>query len=106
MSSWPTSRGGEAVADGLIQGERTSTHALTDAADHGHLVARPAHRSGHSTLPMGGIGVGLAAPFEDRMGGDQSTLIEDADDVGELVHLHDPTRAIGNAVIVTADRDQ
>jgi hypothetical protein len=44
--------------------------------------------------------MGLAPTLEDRMGGNQAALIEDANDVGQLVYLHDPTGAIGNAVVV------
>src|SRR4029078_369656 len=106
MSSWPASRGGEAVADSLIEGERAPTHALTDAADHDRLGVRPAHRSRQSALSMAGIRVGLAPTFEDRVDSNQSALIQDADLVGQLVHFDDATRTIGNAVVVAADRHQ
>ena len=57
-------------------------------------------------LAMGRIDPVLPAPFQDRMGGDEPTPIEDADLVGELVHLDDTPRPVGNAVVVAADRDQ
>ena len=38
------------------------------------------------------------------MDGDESALIENADHVGQLLHLDDAAGAIGNAVIVAADR--
>lgn len=40
------------------------------------------------------------------MHGNEPALIENADHVRQLVHLDDAARAVGNRVVVAADRDQ
>src|SRR4051794_38648305 len=40
------------------------------------------------------------------MGSDQSALIQNADHVRQLMHLDDAPSAIGNAIVIAADRDQ
>jgi len=55
---------------------------------------------------MGNINPVLPAPFQDRMRGDEPTPVEDADLVRELVNLDDTPRPVGDAVVVSADRDQ
>ncbi len=40
------------------------------------------------------------------MHGNQPALVQNADDVRQLVHLDDAARAVGNGVVVAADRDQ
>ena len=55
---------------------------------------------------MGDIDPVLPAPFQDRMDRDEPAFIENADLIGELMHLDDTPRPVGNAVVVAADRDQ
>jgi hypothetical protein len=52
------------------------------------------------------IDPGLAPAFQNRMHRHQLALIEDADLVGELMDLDDAPGAIGNAVVVAADRHE
>ena len=40
------------------------------------------------------------------MGRDQSALIQNADHVRQLMHLDDAPSAIGNAIVIAADRDK
>ena len=100
------SRDGEALADGLVDGERAMRDMIADPANDDGVIGRVAHRSRGSALAMGRIDPVLPAPFQDRMDGDEPALIENADQVGQLVHLDDAARPVGNAVVVAADRDQ
>ena len=55
---------------------------------------------------MAGINAILSSAFQNRMGRDQSALIQNADHVRQLMHLDDAPSAIGNAIVIAADRDQ
>ena len=73
--------------------------ANDDPAGHVHLAFRAAARA------VSAIDAVLLAAFENGMLGDDGAEIEDADQIGELLDLDDPTGAVGYAVIVAADRD-
>ena len=47
----------------------------------------------------------LSAPLQDRMLGNDIAQVDDPDLVGQLLDFDDAAGAIGNAVIVAADRD-
>lgn len=52
---------------------------------------------------MAGSDPALMTAFQDRVGGDQRTVLEDADLLGERVHLHrPPSRRVRHAVEVAA----
>ena len=55
---------------------------------------------------MGGIDPVLPAPFQDRVDRDEPAFIENAYLIGELMHLDDPPRPVGNAVVVASDGDE
>ncbi len=57
---------------------------IADLADDDLVISRMTHRPRGSAAAMGSINPILPAPFQDRMGGDEPFLIEDADLVGEL----------------------
>ena len=59
-----------------------------------------------SSLPMFGRDVRPSPAFEDGMNGNQSSVIENANDVGQLMHFDDAPRTIGDTVIVAADRHE
>ena len=78
---------------------------IADAAD-----GNPGH---HVNLVLGGaagavavIDAVLLSTFEDGMLGDDVAEIEDTDQIGKLLDLDDPAGAVGDTVIVAADRDE
>lgn len=58
------------------------------------------------SLSMSRIDPVSRVSFEYRMAGDQWAIVQDADLTGKLVNLDNPSGAIGNDVIVAADRDE
>ena len=98
---------GETLADGLIEGERASGDVLTDAADDDGvclsacacaLAGAPCRWAGsirYCRRPSRTGWVATSRPSS-RM----------RIDVRQLMHLDDAPGAIGNAVVVAADRDE
>ena len=66
--------------------------------------AGPGLRLVGAALPMIRRNARAPAPFEHGMHGDDAALVEDADHVGELLHLDDAAGAVRHAVEVAADR--
>ena len=99
-------RAWQVLADRLVEGKRAMAtrspiRPIMTASSAACGVPSRRRRPGDGRYPPG-----TAGAFQDRMGGDEPTLIEDADLVGELVDLDDTPRPVGNAVVVAADRDQ
>ena len=65
---------GEALADGLIEGQRAMRDMIADPADDDGVSAESARRPRGGALSMAGIDPVLPAPFQDRMGGDEPAL--------------------------------
>ncbi|WP_292491102.1 hypothetical protein [Mesorhizobium sp.] len=78
---------------------------VAEAADDDIRGALP-RRVANCPLTMSRIDPILAAPLEHRMAGDQPAFVQDADAVGKLVNLDKSPGAIGNAIVVAADRDE
>ena len=105
MTALPGRRDGAPTA--CVDGERPAGDALAGRPGISVIGGRgglPRNDGGASD--DAGSTRSPAAPFEDRMGGDQRALFEDADLVGERVHLdHAPPGGVGDAVEIAADRD-
>jgi hypothetical protein len=78
---------------------------VATASDDDVLCSLPC-RMMHRPLSMSGINPILATAIQDRVGGHEPTFVEDADAIGKLMDFDDAPGAVGNAVIVAADRDQ
>ena len=106
-SSWPASRSGEALADGLIEGERAPGDVIAPAADDD--ASRPRPRASLSAVApcrwLGSIPV-LRRPSRTGWVATRRPSSRMRIDVGQLMHLDDAPGAIGNAVVVAADRDE
>ena len=89
-------RCGETAADGIVEGER--------ALDRSGLGAlRQPHRR---RLAMVGIDAAPVFALENRVNGEESAVLEDADLARMALHLDDAlSRGVGHAVEVAADRD-
>ncbi|HWR86964.1 MAG TPA: hypothetical protein VN277_00915, partial [Acidiferrobacterales bacterium] len=88
--SWCSARMGQASGDLLIEGERTARHRLTRTVQgRGRRVAGRGRWTAWET-PMAWQQRALIAALQQRVHGDEATLLEDTNLVGERVHLHDP----------------
>lgn len=76
------------------------------AADRQTVGMATAHGPRGRALPMIRVDAVLPSPLQDRMARHEPPAIEDADRVGQLMHLDDAPGPVGNAVIVAADRDE
>lgn len=78
---------------------------VAETADDDIRGALP-RRMASRPLTMSRIDPILATPLEHRMAGNQPAFVQDADAVGKLVNLDKAPGAIGNAIVVAADRDE
>lgn len=69
------------------------------------LISAPSTARGRA-LSVPGINTILSAPFQNLMGGDQSALVQNSDQVRQLMHLDNAPSAVGNAIVIAADRDE
>ena len=79
---------------------------VADAADEDGLAGDLARRLCRCALTMRRIDPVLPPSLQNRVDGDESSLIEDAQLVRQLVDLDDAPRAVGHAIVIAADRDE
>ena len=94
------------LSDGLIEGERAPGDVIAPAADDDAADVTVAQGASRATLTMSRVDPILPSALQDRMGCHETAAVEDADDVGKLMHLDDAAGPIGNAVVVAANRDE
>src|SRR5215203_4425113 len=94
------------LSDGLIEGERAPGDVIAPAADDDAADVTVAQGASRATLTMSRVDPILPSALQDRMGRHETAAVEDADDVGKLMHLDDASGPIGNAVVVGANRDE
>jgi len=93
------------MADSLVELQRSARDVVAVPADD-NVVPRVSGLEPARTLSVLGCNARSPSPFENRMNGNDPALVENADHVRELLHLDDAARAVGNAVVVAADRDE
>ena len=94
------------VCHRLIEGQRATRDVIARASDDDRLGRWTRRLRDAAPWRWAGSTRDCRRPSSTGCIGDQPALIENADLVGELMHLDDAPRAIGNAVVVAADRDE
>jgi len=79
---------------------------VADAADKDGVVGTPARHARRYTLAVRGIDKILPPAFQHRVDGNQPPFVEDPHFAGQLMDLDNTACAVGNRVVVAADRDQ
>ena len=105
-SSLASDPAGEPFADCLVDSQRAPGDVIAMAADRQTVGMAVAHGPSGRALPMVGVDAVLPSSLQDRMARDEPATIEDADRVGQLMHLDDAPGPIRYAVIVATDRDE
>jgi hypothetical protein len=95
----------QSFTDRLIDGQRAVGDAFAYPTND-QVFSRLPRCPRQGSLPMGGIDLTLSASLQDRMRCNDPTLIQNANLVGQLVHLDDAPGSVRDAVIVAADRYQ
>src|SRR5215208_498613 len=83
------------LSDGLIEGERAPGDVIAPAADDDAADVTVAQGASRATLTMSRVDPILPSALQDRMGRHETAAVEDADDVGKLMHLDDASGPIG-----------
>src|SRR6516164_6162934 len=94
------------AANCLVDGKRSPRNMIADPPDRDPGCDAGTVPRAAAAGAMIAINAILPAPVEDGMLGNDSSEVEDTDQVWQLLNLDDTTGAIGHAVVVPANGDE